>query len=110
MCLHRYLHGLQDLPTQGQDPHQEAVEGEEVSSPEWGWFHLKVSVDLQGIQRRRPSEAQSAILRRHLLELTQSFIIPLVSAAFAATGVLTPPTWRGFEPCVLSGRSGTWPA
>ncbi len=33
---------------------------------------------LQGIQRKRPSEAQSAILRRHLLELTQSFIIPLV--------------------------------
>uniref|UniRef100_A0A3P9ISI3 DENN/MADD domain containing 6B n=1 Tax=Oryzias latipes TaxID=8090 RepID=A0A3P9ISI3_ORYLA len=32
---------------------------------------------LKGIQRRRPSEAQSAILRRHLLELTQSFIIPL---------------------------------
>uniref|UniRef100_A0A667ZSL5 DENN/MADD domain containing 6B n=1 Tax=Myripristis murdjan TaxID=586833 RepID=A0A667ZSL5_9TELE len=32
---------------------------------------------LQGIQRKRPSEVQSAILRRHLLELTQSFIIPL---------------------------------
>ncbi|XP_077399427.1 protein DENND6B isoform X1 [Vanacampus margaritifer] len=32
---------------------------------------------LKGIQRRRPSEAQSAILRRHFLELTQSFIIPL---------------------------------
>ncbi|XP_047245183.1 protein DENND6B isoform X2 [Girardinichthys multiradiatus] len=32
---------------------------------------------LKGIQRKRPSEAQSAILRRHLLELTQSFIIPL---------------------------------
>uniref|UniRef100_A0A8C9VMJ2 DENN/MADD domain containing 6B n=1 Tax=Scleropages formosus TaxID=113540 RepID=A0A8C9VMJ2_SCLFO len=31
----------------------------------------------QGIQRKRPSEAQCAILRRHLLELTQSFIIPL---------------------------------
>uniref|UniRef100_A0A672GR88 UDENN domain-containing protein n=1 Tax=Salarias fasciatus TaxID=181472 RepID=A0A672GR88_SALFA len=31
----------------------------------------------EGIQRKRPSEAQSAILRRHLLELTQSFIIPL---------------------------------
>uniref|UniRef100_A0AAR2KPD7 UDENN domain-containing protein n=1 Tax=Pygocentrus nattereri TaxID=42514 RepID=A0AAR2KPD7_PYGNA len=30
-----------------------------------------------GIQRKRPSEVQSAILRRHLLELTQSFIIPL---------------------------------
>lgn len=33
---------------------------------------------LKGIQRKRPSEVQSAILRRHLLELTQSFIIPLV--------------------------------
>ncbi|NXX11647.1 DEN6B protein, partial [Podargus strigoides] len=32
---------------------------------------------LKGIQRRRPSEVQSALLRRHLLELTQSFIIPL---------------------------------
>ncbi|XP_061618633.1 protein DENND6B isoform X7 [Phyllopteryx taeniolatus] len=32
---------------------------------------------LKGIQRRRPSEVQSAILRRHFLELTQSFIIPL---------------------------------
>ncbi|NXV67418.1 DEN6B protein, partial [Molothrus ater] len=31
----------------------------------------------QGIQRKRPSEVQSALLRRHLLELTQSFIIPL---------------------------------
>ncbi|XP_006633842.1 protein DENND6B isoform X1 [Lepisosteus oculatus] len=32
---------------------------------------------LKGIQRKRPSEVQSAILRRHFLELTQSFIIPL---------------------------------
>lgn len=32
---------------------------------------------LKGIQRKRPSEVQSAIVRRHLLELTQSFIIPL---------------------------------
>uniref|UniRef100_A0A6I8NGA0 DENN domain containing 6B n=1 Tax=Ornithorhynchus anatinus TaxID=9258 RepID=A0A6I8NGA0_ORNAN len=31
----------------------------------------------QGIQRKRPSEVQSALLRRHLLELTQSFIFPL---------------------------------
>ncbi|XP_061108899.1 protein DENND6B isoform X3 [Conger conger] len=29
------------------------------------------------LKRKRPSEVQSAILRRHLLELTQSFIIPL---------------------------------
>ncbi|XP_039181285.1 protein DENND6B isoform X1 [Crotalus tigris] len=32
---------------------------------------------LKGIQKKRPSEAQSALLRRQLLELTQSFIIPL---------------------------------
>ncbi|KAA8578046.1 hypothetical protein FQN60_016021, partial [Etheostoma spectabile] len=30
-----------------------------------------------GIQRKRPPEVQTSILRRHLLELTQSFIIPL---------------------------------
>ncbi|KAG8138598.1 hypothetical protein E2320_004477 [Naja naja] len=40
---------------------------------------LRVAGDLpkQGIQKQRPSEAQSALLRRQLLELTQSFIIPL---------------------------------
>ncbi|XP_060100517.1 protein DENND6B [Heteronotia binoei] len=32
---------------------------------------------LKGIHKKRSSEAQSALLRRHLLELTQSFIIPL---------------------------------
>ncbi|KAM6436358.1 protein DENND6B isoform 2-T2 [Liasis olivaceus] len=32
---------------------------------------------LKGIRKKRPSEAQSALLRRRLLELTQSFIIPL---------------------------------
>ncbi|XP_073448346.1 protein DENND6A [Aquarana catesbeiana] len=31
----------------------------------------------KGVQQKRPSEAQNAILRRHFLELTQSFIIPL---------------------------------
>ncbi|XP_043934710.1 protein DENND6A isoform X2 [Protopterus annectens] len=31
----------------------------------------------KGVQQKRPSEAQSAILRRYFLELTQSFIIPL---------------------------------
>ncbi|XP_014446748.1 protein DENND6B isoform X4 [Tupaia chinensis] len=29
------------------------------------------------LKKRRPADAQSALLRRHLLELTQSFIIPL---------------------------------
>ncbi|XP_057597385.1 protein DENND6B isoform X22 [Hippopotamus amphibius kiboko] len=32
---------------------------------------------LKGLQKKRPSDAQTAVLRRHLLELTQSFIIPL---------------------------------
>nr|XP_004650465.1 protein DENND6B isoform X1 [Jaculus jaculus]XP_045007691.1 protein DENND6B isoform X1 [Jaculus jaculus] len=32
---------------------------------------------LKGVQKKRPWDAQSALLRRHLLELTQSFIIPL---------------------------------
>ncbi|KAG8432007.1 hypothetical protein GDO86_020330 [Hymenochirus boettgeri] len=31
----------------------------------------------KGVQQKRPTEAQNAILRRHFLELTQSFIIPL---------------------------------
>uniref|UniRef100_A0A667XL60 DENN/MADD domain containing 6Aa n=1 Tax=Myripristis murdjan TaxID=586833 RepID=A0A667XL60_9TELE len=31
----------------------------------------------QGVQQKRPSAAQNAILRRYFLELTQSFIIPL---------------------------------
>lgn len=33
----------------------------------------------QGVQQKRPSAAQNAILRRYFLELTQSFIIPLVA-------------------------------
>ncbi|XP_073644109.1 protein DENND6B isoform X5 [Tursiops truncatus] len=33
---------------------------------------------LKGLQRKRPSDVQTAVLRQHLLELTQSFIIPLV--------------------------------
>ncbi|XP_067554599.1 protein DENND6B isoform X3 [Pseudorca crassidens] len=32
---------------------------------------------LKGLQRKRPSDVQTAVLRQHLLELTQSFIIPL---------------------------------
>ncbi|XP_044796645.2 protein DENND6B isoform X3 [Bubalus bubalis] len=41
--------------------------------------------DPQGLQKKRPSDVQTAVLRRHLLELTQSFIIPL-----------TPPQIRPF--------------
>ncbi|KAK7874564.1 hypothetical protein R5R35_013134 [Gryllus longicercus] len=32
---------------------------------------------LKGIQTKRPGEVQTALLRRHLLEVTQSFMIPL---------------------------------
>lgn len=32
---------------------------------------------LKGTQTKRPCEVQNAILKRHLLELTQSFMIPL---------------------------------
>lgn len=32
---------------------------------------------LRGMQTKRPEEVQSALLRRHFLELTQSFMIPL---------------------------------
>lgn len=31
----------------------------------------------QGIENQRPAEVQSALIRRHLLELTQSFLMPL---------------------------------
>ncbi|KAA0189724.1 hypothetical protein HAZT_HAZT006304 [Hyalella azteca] len=34
-------------------------------------------VVMRGVQTNRPMEVQSALLRRHLLELTQSFMIPL---------------------------------
>lgn len=37
---------------------------------------------LQGVQQKRPSAAQNAILRRYFLELTQSFIIPLVTTNY----------------------------
>lgn len=32
----------------------------------------------QGLQKKRPWDAQAALLRRRLLELTQSFLLPLV--------------------------------
>ncbi|KAG7199940.1 hypothetical protein KM043_014376 [Ampulex compressa] len=32
---------------------------------------------LRGIQTKRPGEAQTALLKRHLIELTESFMIPL---------------------------------
>uniref|UniRef100_A0A8C5BS89 DENN/MADD domain containing 6B n=1 Tax=Gadus morhua TaxID=8049 RepID=A0A8C5BS89_GADMO len=53
---------------------------------------------LKGIQRKRPSEVQSAILRRHLLELTQSFIIPLVRPSLLFLTVSPGPGRRGTPP------------
>ncbi|XP_029351281.1 protein DENND6B [Echeneis naucrates] len=59
---------------------------------------------LKGVQRKRPSEVQSAILRRHLLELTQSFIIPLerymaslMPLQRSVTPWKTPPQIRSFS-------------
>uniref|UniRef100_A0A3B4AAN9 UDENN domain-containing protein n=1 Tax=Periophthalmus magnuspinnatus TaxID=409849 RepID=A0A3B4AAN9_9GOBI len=59
---------------------------------------------LKGIQRKRPSEVQSAILRRHLLEVTQSFIIPLerymaslMPLQRSVTAWKTPPQIRPFN-------------
>ncbi|KAF1372033.1 hypothetical protein PFLUV_G00260130 [Perca fluviatilis] len=82
---------------------------------------------LKGIQRKRPSEAQSAILRRHLLELTQSFIIPLerymaslMPLQRSVTPWKTPPQIRPFSqedfmstldhtgPQLTSGLKGDW--
>lgn len=42
------------------------------------WYVCGCFYCLQGVQQKRPSAAQNAILRRYFLELTQSFIIPLV--------------------------------
>lgn len=39
-----------------------------------------ISPFFKGVQQKRPTEAQSVILRRYFLELTESFIIPLVSS------------------------------
>lgn len=64
-------------------------------------------VCLQGIQRRRPPEVQSAILRRHLLELTQSFIIPLVRWRQGRRGVTLPSGLTHSHLC-WSLRSATW--
>uniref|UniRef100_A0A3P8UA30 DENN/MADD domain containing 6B n=1 Tax=Amphiprion percula TaxID=161767 RepID=A0A3P8UA30_AMPPE len=53
---------------------------------------------LKGIQRKRPPEVQSAILRRHLLELTQSFIIHcLMPLQRSVTPWKTPPQIRPFS-------------
>ncbi|XP_035379795.1 protein DENND6B [Electrophorus electricus] len=83
---------------------------------------------LKGIQRKRPSEVQSAILRRYLLELTQSFIIPLerylaslMPLQRSVTPWKTPPQIRPFSqdefmatldhagPQLTSVLKGDWP-
>nr|XP_023487086.1 protein DENND6B isoform X8 [Equus caballus] len=63
---------------------------------------------LKGLQKKRPSDMQTALLRRHLLELTQSFIIPLEHYMTSLmplqksimpwkVGVETPPQIRPFR-------------
>ncbi|KAK2834683.1 hypothetical protein Q7C36_015384 [Tachysurus vachellii] len=82
---------------------------------------------LKGIQRKRPSEVQSAILRRHYLELTQSFINPLerymanlMPLQISMTPWKTPPQVRPFSqdeflatldhagPQITSMHKGDW--
>ncbi|KAG9260206.1 protein DENND6A [Astyanax mexicanus] len=53
----------------------------------------------KGVQQKRPSSAQNAILRRYFLELTQSFIIPLVrfsSFTSQMKPVISPPQLKPF--------------
>ncbi|XP_032272588.1 protein DENND6B isoform X2 [Phoca vitulina] len=61
---------------------------------------------LKGLQKKRPWDTQTAVLRRHLLELTQSFIIPLVRPR--AGGVRA--EGHGLRLTPLPHRSTTWPA
>ncbi|XP_034719958.1 protein DENND6B-like [Etheostoma cragini] len=82
---------------------------------------------LKGIQRKRPPEVQTSILRQHLLELTQSFINPLerymaslMPLQRSVTPWKTPPQIRPFSredflstldlagPPLTSGLKGDW--
>ncbi|XP_060770246.1 protein DENND6B isoform X5 [Neoarius graeffei] len=82
---------------------------------------------LKGIQRKRPPEVQSTILKRHLLELTQSFIVPLerylaslMPLQISITPWKTPPQIRPFSqdefmasldqagPQITSMHKGDW--
>ncbi|KAB7507083.1 Protein DENND6B [Armadillidium nasatum] len=82
---------------------------------------------LKGVQMGRPIEVQSALLRRHLLELTQSFIIPLERyaaslmplqknvAPYKSTPTLRPfnteeflSTLESSGPQLTSGIKGDW--
>ncbi|XP_053333172.1 protein DENND6B isoform X2 [Clarias gariepinus] len=82
---------------------------------------------LKGVQRKKPSEVQSTILRWHLLELTQSFMVPLeqylaslMPLQISMTPWKTPPQIRPFSqaefvaslehagPQTTSIRKGDW--
>ncbi|XP_065559019.1 protein DENND6A-like [Artemia franciscana] len=82
---------------------------------------------LKGVQMGRPAEVQDALLRRHFIELTQSFVIPLERymaklmplqksvTAFKAVPVLRPFSKEAFltsledhGPQLTSGVKGDW--
>uniref|UniRef100_A0A5F7ZIB9 DENN domain containing 6B n=1 Tax=Macaca mulatta TaxID=9544 RepID=A0A5F7ZIB9_MACMU len=97
-----------------------------------GWCEVQQGPgppSLQGVQKKRPSDVQSALLRRHLLELTQSFIIPLVRHGAGGEGAGGERSWGrwdrggrdsgargwgewvpGLTPLPSPPRSTTWPA
>lgn len=55
----------------------------------------------QGVQQKRPSAAQNAILRRYFLELTQSFIIPLVKGILSVLLSGSVLRWKCLTVCVF---------
>ena len=88
----RCVHCIQAVPEQRWRNHQTASEGEPsmsctslyffywmTAATHFSPFLIFCLVVFQGVQQKRPSPAQNAILRRYFLELTQSFIIPLVA-------------------------------
>lgn len=68
----------------------------------------------QGLQKKRPSDVQTALLRQHLLELTQGFIIPLVRPGRRAGGRRAGGAGSRPRPRLrlapFPPRSTTWPA
>ncbi|KAI1294712.1 Protein DENND6B [Halotydeus destructor] len=83
---------------------------------------------LKGVESKRPAEVQSAIIRRYLLEMTQSFLIPLERymaslmplqkniSPFKAPPVVEPfnpedflKTLETAGPQLTSGIKGDWP-
>lgn len=73
---------------------------------------------LGGLQKKRPPGALAALLRTHLLELTQSFVIPLVRPRAGRVGQGCGPrslpsprrstTWPVSCPCRRASRPGRW--